>query len=92
MGSMTGAPKLRSMQLIEQLERSRRGLYSGAIGYFAPNGDFDFNVVIRSLLYQQESGYLSLQVGGAIVFDSDPEEEYAECLLKAERLREVLRS
>lgn len=91
MGSMTGAPKLRSMQLIEQLERSRRGLYSGAIGYFAPNGDFDFNVVIRSLLYQQESGYLSLQVGGAIVFDSDPEEEYAECLLKAERLREVLR-
>lgn len=91
MGSMTGAPKLRSMQLIEQLEQSRRGLYSGAIGYFAPNGDFDFNVVIRSLLYQQESGYLSLQVGGAIVFDSDPEEEYAECLLKAERLREVLR-
>ena len=91
MGSMTGAPKLRSMQLIEQLERSRRGLYSGAIGYFAPNGDFDFNVVIRSLLYQQESGYLSLQVGGAIVFDSDPQEEYAECLLKAERLREVLR-
>jgi para-aminobenzoate synthetase component 1 len=91
MGSMTGAPKIRSMQLIEQLEQSRRGLYSGAIGYFAPNGDFDFNVVIRSLLYNQANGYLSLQVGGAIVFDSDPEEEYAECLLKAERIVRVLR-
>lgn len=91
MGSMTGAPKIRSMQLIEQLEQSRRGLYSGAIGYFAPNGDFDFNVVIRSLLYNHANGYLSLQVGGAIVFDSDPEAEYAECLLKAERIVEVLR-
>lgn len=91
MGSMTGAPKVRSMQLIEQLESSRRGLYSGAIGYFAPDGDFDFNVVIRSLLYNRDSGYLSLQVGGAIVFDSEPEEEYAECLLKAERLQWVLK-
>ena len=91
MGSMTGAPKISSMQLIEQLESSRRGLYSGTIGYFAPNGDFDFNVVIRSLLYNQHSGYLSLQVGGAIVYDSVPEEEYAECLLKAERIFEVLR-
>lgn len=91
MGSMTGAPKVRSMQLIEQLENSRRGLYSGAIGYFAPEGDFDFNVVIRSLLYNRVSGYLSLQVGGAIVFDSEPEEEYAECLLKAERLQWVLK-
>jgi para-aminobenzoate synthetase component 1 len=92
MGSMTGAPKVRSMQLIECLESSRRGLYSGTIGYFSPHGDFDFNVVIRSLLYNQASGYLSLSVGGAIVYDSDPEEEYEECLLKAERLREVLRS
>ncbi|WP_353480032.1 anthranilate synthase component I family protein [Haliscomenobacter sp.] len=90
MGSMTGAPKIRSMQLIEKLEQCRRGLYSGAIGYFAPNGDFDFNVVIRSLLYNQASSYLSLQVGGAIVFDSDPEAEYAECLLKAERIMGVL--
>lgn len=90
MGSMTGAPKVRSMQLIEQWESSRRGLYAGAIGYFAPDGDFDFNVVIRSLLYNQASGYLSLQVGGAIVFDSDAEEEYAECLLKAERLLLIL--
>lgn len=91
MGSMTGAPKVRSMQLIEQLESSRRGLYSGAIGYFSPDGDFDFNVVIRSLLYNQANGYLSLPVGGAIVFDSDPQEEYEECLLKAERLRDILR-
>lgn len=91
MGSMTGAPKVRSMQLIEQLESSRRGLYSGAIGYFAPDGDFDFNVVIRTLLYDQLRRYLSLQVGGAIVFDSSPEEEYAECVLKAERIRELLR-
>lgn len=90
MGSMTGAPKVRSMQLIEHLEQSRRGLYSGAIGYFAPEDDFDFNVLIRSLLYNRASGYLSLQVGGAIVFDSEPEEEYAECLLKAERLLNIL--
>jgi len=82
MGSMTGAPKVMAMQLIEQYEKTRRGLYSGAVGYFAPDGDFDFNVVIRSILYNAESGYLSCQVGGAIVYDSVPEQEYEECMVK----------
>ena len=90
MGSMTGAPKIRAMQLIEHYENSRRGLYSGSIGYVWPNGDFDFNVVIRSLQYRQDTGYLSFQVGSAITYDSDPEREYEECLLKAKALLEVL--
>lgn len=90
MGSMTGAPKVISMELIEQYEKSKRGLYSGAVGYVAPNGDFDFNVVIRSLLYNAEKAYLSFQVGGAIVYDSEPEAEYAECLLKAKTMLEAL--
>ena len=84
MGSMTGAPKIRAMQLIEQYERTRRGLFSGSIGYVLPSGDFAFNVVIRSLQYRADTGYLSLQTGSAITFDSVPEEEYAECLLKAQ--------
>lgn len=83
-GSMTGAPKVMAMELIEQYEHTRRGLYSGAVGYFDPNGDFDFNVVIRSILYNAADGYVSAQVGGAIVFDSVPEQEYEECLVKAE--------
>jgi para-aminobenzoate synthetase component 1 len=90
MGSMTGAPKIRAMQLIERYERSRRGLYSGSIGYVWPNGDFDFNVVIRSLFYRADTGYLSFQVGSAITYDSVPEQEYEECLLKARALLEVL--
>ena len=90
MGSMTGAPKVRAMQLIEQYERARRGLYSGSIGYVWPGGDFDFNVVIRSLQYRQDTGYLSFQVGSAITYDSVPEREYEECLLKARALLEVL--
>lgn len=92
MGSMTGAPKIRAMQLIEHYEESRRGLYSGALGYFMPNGDFDFNVVIRSVLYNADRQYLSFQVGSAITFDSDPEAEYRECLLKASAIRQVLGS
>jgi para-aminobenzoate synthetase component 1 len=84
MGSMTGAPKIRAMQLIEHYEASRRGLYSGSFGYLAPGGDFTFNVVIRSLQYRADTGYLSLQVGSAITYDSVPEQEYAECLLKAQ--------
>ena len=90
MGSMTGAPKVRAMQLIEHYEKTKRGLYSGAIGYIRPDGDFDFNVVIRSLLYNAADKYLSLQVGGAIVFDSKPEQEYEECLLKARAMFQVL--
>ncbi len=90
MGSMTGAPKVMSMQLIEQYEKSRRGLYSGAVGYIRPNGDFDFNVVIRSVLYNAAAKYLSFQVGGAIVFNSEPDLEYEECLLKAKGILTVL--
>jgi para-aminobenzoate synthetase component 1 len=90
MGSMTGAPKIRAMELIEHFERSKRGLYSGAVGYFMPNGDFDFNVVIRSLLYNRNNGYLSFTVGGAITFKSQPEAEYRECLVKAKAILETL--
>ncbi|MBK8922504.1 MAG: anthranilate synthase component I family protein [Saprospirales bacterium] len=90
MGSMTGAPKVMAMELIERYERTRRGLYSGALGYFTPEADFDFNVVIRSILYNAATGYLSCQVGGAIVYDSLPEQEYEECLVKARALLEAL--
>ncbi|WP_051080649.1 anthranilate synthase component I family protein [Pontibacter roseus] len=90
MGSMTGAPKIRAMELIEELEITRRGLYSGAFGYIQPNQDFDFNVVIRSLQYNAETGYLSFMVGSAITFDSIPEKEYEECLLKAQAMMRVL--
>jgi para-aminobenzoate synthetase component I len=90
MGSMTGAPKLSAMQIIEELEETKRGLYSGAVGYFAPNRDFDFNVVIRSILYNQEDKYLSFSVGSAITSLSNPENEYEECLLKAKAMRDVL--
>ena len=90
MGSMTGAPKIRAMQLIEHYERSRRGLYSGSMGVVWPGGDFDFNVIIRSLQYRADTGYLSFQVGSAITYDSVPEQEYAECLLKARAILEVL--
>lgn len=90
MGSMTGAPKISAMQLMEQYERSKRGLYSGAIGYFAPDDDFDFNVVIRSLLYNSNTGYLSFHAGSAITYHADAEKEYEECLLKAKAVLEVL--
>ncbi len=90
MGSMTGAPKRKVMQLIEQYEKSRRGLFSGAVGYIAPGGDFDFNVVIRSILYNADSRYLSFPTGSAITHYSDPEAEYAECMLKGEAMRKVL--
>ncbi|AII53625.1 anthranilate synthase component I family protein [Hymenobacter sp. APR13] len=90
MGSMTGAPKIRAMQLIEHYETARRGLYSGSIGYAWPDGAFEFNVVIRSLQYRPDTGYLSFQVGSAITYDSNPEREYAECLLKARAILDVL--
>ena len=90
MGSMTGAPKVRAMELIEQYETTRRGIYSGAVGYITPEGDFDFNVVIRSILYNATDAYLSFMVGSAITGGSDPELEYAECLLKAKAMLEVL--
>ena len=90
MGSMTGAPKVRAMQIIEELEVSKRGVYSGAMGYIDPEGNMDFNVVIRSLLYNKKKRYLSALVGGAITAASDPEREYDECLLKAQALFKAL--
>ncbi len=90
MGSMTGAPKVSAMNIIEDLEASKRGLYSGAVGYFTPEGDFDFNVVIRSILYNDTKKYVSYSVGSAITAKASPENEYQECLLKAKAMREVL--
>lgn len=90
MGSMTGAPKKRVMELIEQYEQSKRGLYAGTVGYMDPEGNFDLNVVIRSLFYNATTQYLSYQVGGAITYYSDPEQEYEECLVKAKAIRRVL--
>jgi para-aminobenzoate synthetase component 1 len=92
MGSMTGAPKLSVMQLIEQYEQSRRGLFSGALGYITPEGDFDFNVVIRSILYNASRKYLSFQTGSAITYYADPVKEWEECLLKAEAMKNILES
>ena len=90
MGSMTGAPKISAMKIIEELEETKRGLYSGAVGYFTPSGDFDFNVVIRSILYNSENKYVSFSVGGAITAASVPGKEYQECLLKAKAMLQVL--
>jgi para-aminobenzoate synthetase component 1 len=92
MGSMTGAPKISALKIIEELEETKRSLYSGAVGYFTPNGDFDFNVVIRSILYNQENQYVSFSVGSAITSLSIPEKEYEECLLKANAMLNVLNS
>jgi para-aminobenzoate synthetase component 1 len=89
MGSMTGAPKVKVMQLIERYEQSRRGLFSGTIGYISPNGDFDFNVIIRSLFYSSDKQYLSYQTGGAITYDSNPQQEWEEMRLKAWALERV---
>lgn len=86
MGSMTGAPKLSAVKLIEKHENFRRGLYSGSFGYIAPNGDFDLNVVIRSLLYNEKKKYLSCAVGGAITIQSNPEDEYEECNTKVKTI------
>ncbi|WP_124635190.1 anthranilate synthase component I family protein [Taibaiella sp. KBW10] len=89
MGSMTGAPKHIVMQIIESLEQSKRELYSGAVGYFSPDGDFDFNVVIRSLLYHEQEKMLSYHTGGAITIDSVPEQEWEEVLLKSKALENL---
>jgi para-aminobenzoate synthetase component 1 len=90
MGSMTGAPKKKVMELIEQYEQTKRGLFSGAIGYVKPGGDFDFNVVIRSILYNETEKYLSFKTGGAITYNSDAALEYEECLVKAGAMMKVL--
>ena len=90
MGSMTGAPKVSAMKIIEDLEETKRGLYSGTIGYFTPENDFDFNVIIRSILYNEEKKYISYSVGGAITAKSIVEKEYEECLLKAKAMKQAL--
>lgn len=89
-GSMTGAPKISAMKLIDRYEFSRRGLYAGSIGYFAENGDYDFNVVIRTLLYNAQKKRLSFHVGGAITATATAEKEYTECFLKAKAIMELL--
>jgi para-aminobenzoate synthetase component 1 len=90
MGSMTGAPKISAMQLIEKVEVFKRGLYSGAVGYVNPSGDFDFNVVIRSILYNSKKKYATMPVGSAITANANPKDEYEECELKVKAMMEVL--
>ena len=92
MGSMTGAPKIKAMQLIDHYEQSKRGAFSGSFGCISPTGDFDFNVIIRSILYSKERNYLSFQVGGAITYAAKAEDEYEECLLKASAILQVLKN
>jgi len=89
MGSMTGAPKRKAMELIEKYETTKRGLFSGSVGYIAPNSDFDFNVVIRSMLYNSNNNYCSVMVGGAITNKSIAEEEYEECFVKVKAILEI---
>lgn len=91
MGSMTGAPKLAALERIEEYEVTKRGLFSGTVGYITPKGNFDFNVVIRSILCNRQKKYISLQAGSAITIDCDAEKEYEECLLKARAMREALK-
>ena len=90
MGSMTGAPKIMAMKLIENYEKSKRGLFSGAVGYFTPDQNFDFNVVIRSIFYNHQNQQLSFKAGSAITYDSIPEKEYEECMLKVKAIKKVL--
>ena len=90
MGSMTGAPKQRVMELIAQYEQNGRGLFSGSIGYVTPDADFDFNVVIRSIFYNSKAKQLSFYAGSGITFHSDPLREYEECKLKTNAIIEVL--
>ena len=92
MGSMTGAPKVSAMKIIEELEGTKRSVYSGAVGYFTPENDFDFNVIIRSILYNESNKYVSYSVGGAITAKANAEAEYQECLIKAKAMREALLS
>jgi para-aminobenzoate synthetase component 1 len=92
MGSMTGAPKKRVMELIEEYESFRRGIFSGSVGFVDPKGDFDFNVVIRSIIYNEQTGYISCPAGSGITIYSEPEKEWEECLLKAAAMRGIVES
>lgn len=90
MGSMTGAPKRKVMELIERYERTSRGIFSGSVGYITPEKNFDLNVVIRSIMYNATTGYLSFMAGSGITAASDPDAEYEECLLKARAIKKIL--
>jgi para-aminobenzoate synthetase component 1 len=90
MGSMTGAPKIRAMEIIDQCESFNRSIYAGSIGYISPNGNFDFNVVIRSILYNDKIKSAMIPVGSAITNSSVAEDEYNECLLKAQKLLQII--
>ena len=90
MGSMTGAPKVSALNLIDRHESFQRGLYSGSVGYLTPDGDMDLNVVIRSLLYNSSKAYISARVGSAITIHSEADKEYEECLIKVESLLKAL--
>jgi para-aminobenzoate synthetase component 1 len=90
MGSMTGAPKRKVLELLEKYEKTKRGLFSGSVGYISPDGDFDFNVVIRSILYDDEKHYLSIPAGSAITWKSDAGKEFEECQLKIEGMKKAL--
>ncbi|HEX9976120.1 MAG TPA: chorismate-binding protein, partial [Dehalococcoidales bacterium] len=87
-GSITGAPKVRAMEIIDELEPTKRSVYTGSIGYLSFNGDLDLNIVIRTFLVKGRKAYF--QVGGAVVYDSDPEAEYQETLHKARALIDAL--
>ncbi|AIM37342.1 aminobenzoate synthetase [Sphingobacterium sp. ML3W] len=89
-GSMTGAPKIAAMRICDQVEAAQRSVYAGSIGYFSPNGDFDFNVVIRTILYNTKKRHLSFQTGGAITIQANAKDEYQECLLKANGMLKAL--
>ncbi len=86
MGSMTGAPKISAMNIIDSHENFKRAAYSGAFGWMDPSGDFDFNVLIRSLFYNSDNQILAFSVGSALTILANPEKEYEECLLKADAL------
>jgi para-aminobenzoate synthetase component 1 len=90
MGSMTGAPKIKTMKIIDELEETSRGIYSGAIGYIKPNKNFDFNVVIRTIIYDDKLSKISVNVGSGITYKSNPEDEYEECLTKIDALKKSL--
>lgn len=92
MGSMTGAPKKKVLQLTEQYEQTKRGIYSGCVGYINPQKNFDFNVVIRSIMYNASNQFLNYLVGGGITFYSNAQQEYEECLIKAEAINAVLKN
>jgi para-aminobenzoate synthetase component 1 len=91
MGSMTGAPKISAMKLIEKFEKFQRGPYSGSLGYIDSKGDFDFNVLIRSIFYNSKNETIATFAGGAITAESDPAEEYDECMVKAQSMLNALK-